>query len=163
MDSTDDMRRESVFEIDMRAPVEKVFPLLCPVEEELWVFGWNYRMIYSATGRNERYCVFTETVTVPHFTGITGADPSVWMTTRHDPSMHGVAFAISSRYYVAALEADLARRGHEITRVQWRMVMTGLPGGVIKGMPEKMDLMLAFLGGSLKHYCEKGEMLRLQR
>ena len=82
MESMNEIRQESAFEIDICAPADKVFPLLCPVEEERWVFGWNYRMLYSASGRNELYCLFTETVTVSHFTGISGVEPAVWMTTR---------------------------------------------------------------------------------
>ncbi len=40
------------------ASPECIIPLLCPVREKEWVGGWDYRMIYSDSGLNEKGCTF---------------------------------------------------------------------------------------------------------
>jgi hypothetical protein len=67
------------------APPEKVFPLLCPVREAEWVPGWQYRLIYSASGVAEDGCVFSR----PNDTG----PETVWMVTHYDPAAFTIAFA----------------------------------------------------------------------
>ncbi len=43
------------------ASPEVVFPLLCPVEEEKWVPGWNPDFVKSFSGVAEHNCVFQTT------------------------------------------------------------------------------------------------------
>ena len=41
------------------APVEKVFPLLCPVREYEWIDGWSCRLVHSESGFAEKGAIFT--------------------------------------------------------------------------------------------------------
>lgn len=41
------------------APLERVFPLLCPVREREWLQGWDATMVCSESGVAEPGCVFT--------------------------------------------------------------------------------------------------------
>jgi hypothetical protein len=68
---------------DIRAPLEEVFPLLCPEREKEWLPGWDARMIYSASGVAERGAVFE----TQHEAGRT-----LWIVTEYDPPRR-VAFA----------------------------------------------------------------------
>ena len=67
------------------ATPEKVFPLLCPVREAEWIDGWQYAMIYSASGLVEEGAVFS----TPH----AGEADTVWIVTKHDPGKREVEFA----------------------------------------------------------------------
>ena len=62
--------------LNIAAPAEEVFPLLCPVAETEWVQGWAPTLVLSHSGQVERDCVFT--------TGIAPED-STWIVSRHDP------------------------------------------------------------------------------
>jgi hypothetical protein len=38
----------------IKAPVEQVFPLLCPVRECDWLEGWNCTLLHSGSGLAEK-------------------------------------------------------------------------------------------------------------
>ena len=58
------------------APMEAVFPLLCPVREVDWISDWDPALVVSASGVAEPDCVF-----------VTAAQPrdAIWYITRHEP------------------------------------------------------------------------------
>lgn len=58
------------------APPDRVFPLLCPVREALWIHDWDPLAVWSFSGVAETDCVFV-TPGTPH--------PSIWYVTRHEP------------------------------------------------------------------------------
>jgi hypothetical protein len=76
-------RRVRSFVQDIRAPLEDVFPLLCPEREKQWLPGWDARMLHSASGVAERGAIFE----TKHDAGRT-----LWIVTEHDPPRR-VAFA----------------------------------------------------------------------
>ncbi len=76
------------------APPERVFPLLCPVREAEWVPGWQYRLIYSESGRAEYGCVFI----TPNEDGT----ETTWIVTDYDPASFHIAFAWMNPGLVAA-------------------------------------------------------------
>jgi uncharacterized protein YndB with AHSA1/START domain len=68
---------------DIRAPIEEVFPLLCPEREKEWLPGWDARMIHSASGVAERGAVFETRQ---------DAGRTLWIVTEYDPPRR-IAFA----------------------------------------------------------------------
>lgn len=58
------------------AGTERVFPLLCPVREALWIHDWDPSTVWSDSGVAETDCVFLMPGT-PH--------PAIWFVTRHEP------------------------------------------------------------------------------
>ncbi len=66
------------------ATPDVVFPLLCPVREAEWLDGWEYTMVYSASGLIEDGAVFT--------TSNPGEEDTVWVVTRHDRGSRAVEF-----------------------------------------------------------------------
>jgi len=60
----------------LRAGVEQVFPLLCPVREADWIEGWDPGVVITSSGVAERDCVFT-TAAEPH--------DAIWYVTRYEP------------------------------------------------------------------------------
>ncbi len=144
------------------AQPSRVFPLLCPVEELKWIEGWNFRMIYSEGGRNEEQCIFAERITGPHLFGADAPEETRWITTAWEPDRGRAQFVLMRGDAVSVLEIALAG-GEGGTMVRFDMTMTALVdtgAGRIDGAVSGMELMLAFLAQSLKHYCETGTMLK---
>src|SRR6266478_1257521 len=61
----------------LHAAREKVFPLLCPVREAYWAYGWLPELVISSSGFAERDCVFI----TPDKLGT-----AIWYVTRHEPA-----------------------------------------------------------------------------
>ncbi|HEY9023518.1 MAG TPA: hypothetical protein VIP05_04390 [Burkholderiaceae bacterium] len=61
----------------LMAPMEAVFPLLCPVREADWIPGWDPSLVVSSCGVAELDCVFVTA-------SAQGAD-AIWTVTRHEP------------------------------------------------------------------------------
>jgi hypothetical protein len=61
----------------IQGPIEKVFPLYCPVRESEWVPGWDPIVVFSESGVVEPDCVF-----------MTKADgtEAIWLVTQVDQS-----------------------------------------------------------------------------
>lgn len=64
--------------------IDEVFPLLCPVREKDWLYGWDYKMIHSKSGLIEKDCVFTS----PYMVGV----ETVWQVTQYDPEKYFIEF-----------------------------------------------------------------------
>lgn len=61
----------------VKAPLEKVFPLLCPVREYEWIPGWDCELLHSQSGVAEEDCVFR--------TDRTDTGPMTWVVSRYQP------------------------------------------------------------------------------
>lgn len=69
-------RATHTFRQTLRAPPDRVFPLLCPVREVEWAEGWLPKLVVSMSGVAERDCVFI----TPDNHG-----EAIWYITRHEP------------------------------------------------------------------------------
>jgi hypothetical protein len=79
--------------VHTRAPIERVFPLLCPKREEDWIPGWECETIWSKSGYNEEGAIFR--TTKPYGTEL------CWTTLRYDMQDGIVDFLITApRLYV---------------------------------------------------------------
>ena len=50
-------------ETTIEAPVNEVFPLVCPVREYDWIPGWKCNLLYCPNGRNEKDVVIAAPAT----------------------------------------------------------------------------------------------------
>jgi hypothetical protein len=142
------------------APPEQIFPLLCPIEEYKWIDGWDCELVYSESGVVEDNCIFREEMS-PRLFG--SSAPTTWITTLHDPDHFRRHFVILNDELVRKAEVSIEDSGNGVSTVRWTTVATTLNQKGNQGFPEleaKLQLMLSFLGSSLRHYCETGEMLR---
>lgn len=60
----------------IHAPLEAVFPVLCPEREKEWLPGWDAQMLFSKSGIAELGAIFE----TKHEKG-----PTVWIVTEHLP------------------------------------------------------------------------------
>ncbi len=142
------------------APPERIFPLLCPIEEYKWIDGWDCELVYSESGVVEDHCIFREEMS-PRLFG--SSAPATWITTLHDPDHFRRHFVILNDELVRKAEVSIEDSGDGVSTVRWTAVATTLNQKGNQGFPDlkpKLQLMLSLLGSSLRHYCETGEMLR---
>lgn len=155
-------RANAEYTITINTPAADIFPLACPVEEEKWIYNWDYTMVYSESGRNELGCVFIETMSARHILGPDSDEKTYWVTTKHDPNEE-IRFLLVRSSTVTQLEITIDTIDTRQTRITWNMTMTSIKeeanGKFDESVEERMLLMLTFLGQSLKHYCDTGEKL----
>jgi hypothetical protein len=90
------------------APLEQVFPLLCPEMEKRWLPDWDYRMIHSRSGLAERGAVF----------GTAHADGNtLWMVTNFEPPRRIEFARWQPDGLVVLLEISLGRHHNNETAV----------------------------------------------
>ena len=85
------------------APLEAVFPLLCPVREYEWIETWRGKLVYSDSGLAELDCVFTNA----HFEGI---GQETWTCSRYEPPSR-IDYVRMSPHTVIRLELTLEPAG----------------------------------------------------
>jgi hypothetical protein len=76
MNITKPNRATHTYRQRLHAPPERVFPLLCPVQETEWGDGWLPELVISSSGVAERDCVFITTDEL---------EKAIWYVTRHEP------------------------------------------------------------------------------
>jgi hypothetical protein len=142
------------------APPERIFPLLCPIEEYKWIDRWDCELVYSESGVVEDNCIFREEMS-PRLFG--SSAPAIWITALNDSDHFRRHFVILNDELVRKAEVSIEDSGNGVSTVRWTTIATTLNQKGNQGFPElqaKLQLMLSFLGSSLRHYCETGEMLR---
>jgi hypothetical protein len=161
--SENSLRAWAEYSVEINAPAESIFPLLCPVEELKWIYGWTFDMVHSDSGINEKYCVFAERMSAAHLTGFDQPGPTRWITTEYDRAGRAVNFVLVQAFTLTTLEVRVRDEGGR-SRAAFSMTMTALDdkgAELLSGAaPAGMSLMMEFLGRSLKHYCEHGTMLK---
>ena len=164
MRSSKSKRIHRTHQVAVQAPIDKVFPLACPIEEYKWIDGWQCDMIYSEGGRNENNCTFSEEMSAPALFPSASLGATIWYTTLWDTAGHRVHFALITSLSVAKFEVEMQNRGDGNTLVIWDFTLTALNEEGNRHMNDAtadgMTGMLTFLADSLKHYCETGEILR---
>ncbi|MFC2169611.1 hypothetical protein ACFLRM_03460, partial [Acidobacteriota bacterium] len=80
---------KSVFPVYIKAPVDKVFPLCCPVEEYKWIPGWKCNLIHCPNDRVEQGTIFSEISSAPFLTG-SFKGKTTWKVVMHDPESYKI-------------------------------------------------------------------------
>ena len=145
------------------APVQEVFPLACPVMEYKWIPDWKCELIHCPNGHADLGIIFKEIFTAPILADSV-AQKTTWTAVLYEPEKYRVHYKldnkISSSLYKIEFEAD----GSDRTKSRLEMTYTPINkrgiAAMEKGGRAKIKLMLSILSLMLKHYCEKGEMVK---
>jgi hypothetical protein len=101
------------------APLNEVFPLLCPVREAEWVPGWSYRLIFSNSGFAEEGCVFA----TPNDDGT----ETIWTVTDYDARNFRIAFVwLNPGHAVCRISIELSPAPQGNTHAEVSYTYTGL-------------------------------------
>ena len=137
--------------------IDQVFPLLCPVREKDWLYGWDYQMIYSQSGLIEKDCVFT--------TPGPGKNDTVWQVTQYDQENYFIEFVrVAPSENIVKINIQLEKIEENQTRVHIYYQYTGLSEAQNKFI--KNELEQAFTESmkwweqSINHYMATGKMLK---
>lgn len=145
---------------EIKAPLELIFPLLCPVEELKWIDNWEYQLIYSDSGINENNCIFRENIS-----GLILFDSPIsitWITTLYDPDSRIQFVLMCGEMAVIKFDIEIQEQNNGISSIQFQFSYTPLQEDTIDETTEgKLMSILAFLSTSLKHYCETGKLLKM--
>ena len=151
-----------VLPVHVKAPVEKVFPLCCPVEEYRWIPGWKCHLIHCPNDKVELGTIFSEVSSAP-FLLSSFRGKTTWTAIMHDPDNHKLHFRLdnekSSSLYTIELQDD--GRGGTVGALDFTYTAINDKGGGYAGknMEEKIRVMLSIISAMLRHYCETGKML----
>lgn len=105
----------------LQAEPERVFPLLCPVKEALWLPGWSAEIIHSESGLAELGCVFK--------TRDEDGRERVWTVSRYEPEegkIQYVQFVAGRCVTRLDLALEPVARG---CLAQWTVTVAGLVKG----------------------------------
>ena len=145
------------------APVHEVFPLACPVMEYKWIPGWKCELIHFPNGHAELGIIFREVFSAPILADSV-AQKTTWTAVLYEPERHRVHYRldnkISSSLYKIEFEADGSSRTKSRLAMTYKPInKTGI-AAIERGGEAKIELMLSILFLMLKHFCEKGEMVK---
>lgn len=136
----------------VKAPLEKVFPLLCPVREYEWIPGWDCELLHSQSGVAEEDCVFR--------TDRTDTGPMTWVVSRYQPPdrIEFTCFADSG----VVMRLKIKLQGEDtLTRLHWeRCWFATTPAGdtwIANYTDEAFATMMARVQASLTHSVDTGK------
>jgi hypothetical protein len=140
----------------INAPPERVFPLICPVREAEWLDGWQYAMIYSASGLVEEGAVFS----TPH----AGEGDTVWIVTKHDPGKREIEFARftpDSRTCVLKIAVSANTDHGSFVEIAYTYTATTPAGNdfIVRLTEETFLAAVVFWEKSMNHFLRTGEKL----
>ncbi len=146
-------------EEEIKAPLNEIFPLCCPVEELKWINNWEYQLICSDSGVNEKGCIFTEEMSGVLLFG--SPVKTKWITSRHEPDTRIQFVLVSEEMSVILFDLEFVDQGNGLSVVRFQFMYTPLNEDAIdETTEEKLMFILNSLVSWLKSYCETGEMLK---
>ena len=151
-----------VLPVQIKAPVQKVFPLCCPVEEYRWIPGWKCHLIHCPNNKVELGTIFSEVSSAPFLLN-SFLGKTTWTAIVHDPDNYKLHFRLdnkkSSSLYTIELQDD--GKGGTAGTLDFTYNAVNDRGGSYPGknMEKKIRVMLSLIRTMLQHYCETGKML----
>jgi len=150
----------------IRASSKHIFPLLCPIQEYKWIDRWQCEMVYSVSGVAENNCIFKEDKTGSLL--FNSVVSTYWVVSLYDPDNFRIQFVLAtSGIMIAKINAEINAVDDDTSSVDWMFTITPMNEEANRvigtGTEKKAKLYLTIIGKSLKHYCEKGELLKLDK
>ena len=153
---------KSVFPVYIKAPVDKVFPLCCPVEEYKWIPGWKCNLIHCPNDRVEQGTIFSEISSAPFLMG-SFQGKTTWTAVMHDSESYKLHFRLDNKNSSSLYKIELEDNGKGGTEGKLDFTYNAInkKGNKLvgKNLEGKIYIMLSIINAMLQHYCETNEML----
>ena len=149
-------KTESKYVMEIHAPAEKVFPLLCPVREYEWIPDWDCDVLFTESGVAEDLCVFNRENK--------SFGKETWVCTRYEPPklIHYTRF---SQNKIVRLEIQWLGGDQQASKWEWKTVCISLDESGDKQIENyrKTDALKIAKGLEymLEHFVTRGEMLHI--
>ncbi len=145
------------YEQTINADPSKVFDLLCPVKEALWLDGWDYTLLHSESGLAEEGCVFLSRQE--------GEKDTIWMITKRDVQHREIEFVRATpESRIARLTIVVDEKAPSVSKVQITYVITALceeGNQFLEAFTaKKFSVAMKFWEKSMNYYLETGKRLR---
>ncbi|UZJ40881.1 hypothetical protein OO006_11045 [Prosthecochloris sp. SCSIO W1101] len=154
-----------VLPVHINAPVEKVFPLCCPVEEYRWIPGWRCHLIHCPNDKVELGTVFSEVSSAP-FLLSSFKGKTTWTAIVHDPVHYKLHFRLDNKKSSSLYKIELQDDGRGGTAGNLDFTCNAInekaAGYNGKNTAKKILVMLSTISAMLQHYCEAGNMLNFK-
>ena len=141
--------------IRVPASPAQVFPLLCPERERDWIDGWDYTMVYSASGYAEPGCIFATT--------FPPEGPTVWVFVEHVPDRRVAIFRVSQDLVAIHWTMDLSEPAPGTTVIAVHWTVTGLSEAgnrfIDTLLRDRFAERMGWLERCLDHWFRTGEKL----
>lgn len=145
---------QDVMQLD--APPERVFPLLCPVREYDWIEDWRCEVLHTASGVAEEGCIFR--------TRFKHEGQMTWIVSRYEAPWRIEFSCFVPGSHTMRLKLELRADGSGTTLLWTREVtltdpageswLAELTNGAHESNMERLDRVL-------KHYLNTGSMLHV--
>ena len=142
--------------MQLDAPPERVFPLLCPVREYDWIEDWRCKMIYAESGVAEEGCIFR--------TSIEPGGQMTWIVSRYEAPWRIEFACFVPGSHTMRLKLELLTQGDGTTLLWTREITSTDPAGegwVAEQSGSAHQSNMEKLERMLKHYLSTGTMLRV--
>lgn len=142
----------------INASPAKVFPLLCPVREAEWLFGWDCEVIYSESGFAEEGGVFISS------SSHEGEKGTIWLITKRDEENKEIEFARitpESRVGKLVISVEESEGSNSLVNISYTFTALNKDGNrfVEEFTKEEFIESMKFWKDSMNHYLETGEQL----
>lgn len=152
----DRIRMSKTFTIDIKAPVDQVFPLLCPVRELEWVDGWTCDMIYSESGFAEKGCTWKNC-------SMKEDKESLWVITGYEKNKFLEFHVIVPDEFVFVLSMTLSKNDPETTIIEVGHTVTSINEEGVRFAEDwittNASIITQFTELSLNHFLKTGQKL----
>lgn len=144
------------YQQNIKASPAVVFTLLCPVREADWLFGWDYKLIYSESGFAEEGGVFTSS----HG----GEKDTIWLITKRDENNKEIEFVRitpESRVAKLVISVEEAKDGNSIVNISYTYTALNENGNrfIEELSEEKFIEAMKFWENSMNYYLKTGKKL----
>ena len=145
---------QDVMQLD--APPERVFPLLCPVREYDWIEDWRCELLHTESGVAEEGCIFR--------TRLKTDGQMTWIVSRYEAPWRIEFACFVPGSHTMRLKLELRAHGAGTTLLWTRQITSTDPAGE-SWVAEQSDVdhqsNMERLERMLKHYLNTGAMLRV--
>jgi hypothetical protein len=143
----------------INAPLDKVFPLPCPVQEYYWIEAWKCELIHCPNGKNEEGVIFYEIMSSPFLTGKVGKKTK-WTTLLYDTVNHKIHFKWENYISESIFKVEFDIINEATTQCEFFLEYNIINEKGMKAIKENtqynIDFMIAGLLNMLKYYSENG-------
>ena len=156
------MKTSSVkYEYIIEAPIEKIFPLVCPVKEYDWIKGWKCKLVHCPNGVNEEGVIFKEKLSAP-FLMRNSNGMTTWTTILYDTVNYRIHFKLENEMATILYAIKLNPGNNGDTKVFLDFAYTPRNTNAENFMDERRERNLEFLisglGTMMKVFAETGEL-----
>lgn len=148
--------------VHLAAPVDRAFPLCCPVEEYRWIPGWKCELVHCPNERVEQGTVFREVISSPILAG-SPFGKTTWTAVLHDPASHRLHFRLQTAHSDSLYKIELEDDGAGDAQMELTFTCTALTERgerlISSNGAARIGFMLDFISMMLAHYCERGSCI----